>query len=110
MADYRDLAIEQTTDDLFAVAAQSAAFRDMSKLAIETIVERDRKIESLQRQLQAVKDEYQAHRERTMRASLADSASEPVPVQPRTYTPRSPSMPPHRTQRRRIWRPPQGVS
>ena len=84
-SDHRNLALEHANDDLFAVASQSAVFRDLSKLAIETIVERDRQIESLQRQLAAVKEEYRAHRERTMRASLVPDTSEPRPMT-RTYT------------------------
>jgi hypothetical protein len=59
--DYRDLALEHGACDLVDVAATAALYRQLSKLAIETIVERDRKIESLQRQLEAVKEEYRAH-------------------------------------------------
>jgi hypothetical protein len=108
--DFRDLALEHSADDLVVVVASAVTYRELSKLAIKTIVERDRQIASLQRQLEAVKSEYAAHRARIMRASLADNASEAaVPMQPRTYTPRVPTMPP-RSQRRRTWRPPQGVS
>jgi hypothetical protein len=94
--DYRILALETAHDDLFGVAAQSAVFRDFSKLAIETIVERDRRIESLQRQLQAVKDEFAAHRARVM---LADSLKTPEAARPSRTRPTTPAVGSHHLKR-----------
>jgi hypothetical protein len=56
----------------------------IAKVAVEDLHVLQKRYASLQRQLQAVKDEYQAHRERTMRKSLSLSESELRPA--RTYT------------------------
>jgi hypothetical protein len=70
------LALEHSTEDVYSIAAQSAANREMTHILLGMVAERDRKIDSLQRQNRHITDEYRSHRDRTMRASLQDSCSE----------------------------------
>lgn len=87
--DFRLMALEHLGIDLDAVAQQSAAFREMTHMLLGMVAEEQRQNASLQRQLQAMKDEYQAHRERTMRAALPPEHAASLSLdesEPRTYT------------------------